>query len=45
MAKILVVGGLYPEEENPKLHEDLQHFSRVFGRKLIAREEEILSRV
>ncbi|HEX9732973.1 MAG TPA: hypothetical protein VGG06_13425 [Thermoanaerobaculia bacterium] len=42
MAKILVAGGLYPEEENPKLREALQRFSRSLGRELIARGHVVL---
>lgn len=42
MARILVAGGLYPEEDDPKLRDALQRFSKSLGRELIARRHVVL---
>jgi hypothetical protein len=42
MARILVAGGLYPHEDDPKLHDSLQPFSKSLGRELIGRGHVIL---
>ena len=42
MARILVAGGLYPEDDDPKLHDVLRRFSEALGHELISRGHVLL---